>query len=235
MKEFSYLDKINKSDWIEVLSATFGQASIIQKRVGELVVKDRDWSVDFNRAVIAFGEDEFSAQFLGSESSEDMTWLWAWENINNFSENLVEIANSIHQKGIEWGLDAFSNANCAIDEEHNAHMFASAVIGLTKDKAYYSGPHAHGVALIIIEDLPKEIFEPAGILEFVHTLMYCTKAGTFSHKILLEAMLEWNNTSYYWEENTVIADFKSKNPVRFIFEITEEFCRIRNIEASLEE
>lgn len=41
-----------------------------------LVVKNRDWSVDFQSGTLSFGRDSYPVQFIGSESTASDTWKW---------------------------------------------------------------------------------------------------------------------------------------------------------------
>ena len=60
---------INKADWTQVFSACLGKAMENENACADIVVKGRNWNVDFNRQIISFGNDEFPVQFIGSESS----------------------------------------------------------------------------------------------------------------------------------------------------------------------
>ena len=75
--------------WNEIFSANLGKIMAIQTACAKYVVKNRDWNVNFNRGIISFGNDEYPLQFLGSEANSSNTWLWAWENINGFDENII--------------------------------------------------------------------------------------------------------------------------------------------------
>ena len=55
--------------WNDVFSANLGKMMAIQIACGELVVKNKNWNVDFDKGIIAFGNDEYPLQFLGSEAN----------------------------------------------------------------------------------------------------------------------------------------------------------------------
>ena len=103
--EKDIFDTINKSDWLQVFSACLGKAMVIQNNAGKYVVKDRNWNVDFSQGYIAFGEDKYPVQFIGSESNSSNSWMWGWNNINNFPSQLITLANEMLDKGEEWSLD----------------------------------------------------------------------------------------------------------------------------------
>lgn len=74
---------IDTSSWFEVFSACLGKMVIIQEACSDLIVKNRDWNVDFSKGTISFGKDEYPLQFLGSESTNSNSWMWGWNNIMN--------------------------------------------------------------------------------------------------------------------------------------------------------
>lgn len=74
--EKDIFETINKSDWLQVFSAYLGKAMVIQNNAGKYVVKDRNWNVDFGQGYIAFGEDKYPVQFIGSESNSSNSWMW---------------------------------------------------------------------------------------------------------------------------------------------------------------
>ena len=59
--------------WNDIFSANLGKMMAIQIACAEFVVKNRNWNVDFNKGIIAFGDDEYLLQFLGSEANSSNT------------------------------------------------------------------------------------------------------------------------------------------------------------------
>ena len=55
--------EIDKSSWFEVFSACLGKMMAVQDACSEMIVKNRDWNVDFSKGVISFGNDEYPIQF----------------------------------------------------------------------------------------------------------------------------------------------------------------------------
>ena len=66
---------MDKSNWKHVFSACLGQSVVTQDAMAELVVKDRNWFVDFSKGTLTFGNDAYPVQFIGSESSHSDTWI----------------------------------------------------------------------------------------------------------------------------------------------------------------
>ena len=97
----SFIDglDLDRGNWFQVFSACLGKMMAIQTACSELVVKGQDWNVDFAEGTIRFGNRAYPIQFLGSESTADNTWLWGWENINGFSEEIIQFAQKTKEKG----------------------------------------------------------------------------------------------------------------------------------------
>ncbi|MFQ7355850.1 MAG: DUF6882 domain-containing protein [Coprococcus phoceensis] len=75
----------------------------IQTACSEQVVKGQDWNVDFSEGVILFGNQKYPLQFIGSEATSSNTWLWGWENVNGFSEKIIQVAT--HAKVVGGTLE----------------------------------------------------------------------------------------------------------------------------------
>ena len=80
---------VDMSDWDQVFSACLGKMHTVQNALLELVKDEPDWYVDFEKGTLTLGKREFRVQFLGSESYVSNSWLWGWENINNFPDNQI--------------------------------------------------------------------------------------------------------------------------------------------------
>ncbi|MDR3296512.1 MAG: hypothetical protein LBT26_11920 [Clostridiales Family XIII bacterium] len=85
---------IKPDSWFELYSAALGKMTANQENCSEFVVKGRDWNADLSAGIITFGSDVFPIQFIGSESTSSGTWLWSWENVNGFNDNILSLANS---------------------------------------------------------------------------------------------------------------------------------------------
>ena len=121
--------------WNEIFSANLGKIMAIQIACAEYVVKNRDWNIDFDRGIISFGNDEYPLQFLGSEATSSNTWLWAWENINEFDDKIISLAREIKAKGEKLNLEALTTAEIDINDELNGHTL-SIVACVLADKNY---------------------------------------------------------------------------------------------------
>lgn len=220
---------IDTSSWFEVFSACLGKMVIIQEACADLIVKNRDWNVDFSKGTISFGKDEYPLQFLGSESTNSNSWMWGWNNINQFSESLIKLAESTKSLGEKWKLEPLTITQFELDDTFNGHNLAIATCGLSDHYCYYRCPHANGAAFVAFSDVPDKVFAPVDLVKFADTVVACVKQFHVDHKIFTEAFLMWNGTPYEWKDNEIVAHFQKDLHIKF--EQVDEFLRICAIKA----
>ena len=216
--------------WNEIFSANLGKIMAIQIACAEHVVKNRDWNVDFDKGIIAFGNDEYPLQFLGSEATSSNTWLWAWENINGFDDKIISLAREIKAKGEKLNLEALTTAEIDINDELNGHTLSIVACGLAdKNYCYYRGPHSGGAIFIAFDGVDEKVFTPVDAKEFVDITVKCIQQFSLNHKLFIESFLEWNETKYKWQGDTIIADFQKDEKLMIELEKIENNFRIKNI------
>ena len=216
--------------WNDVFSANLGKMMAIQIACGELVVKNKNWNVDFNKGIIAFGDDEYPLQFLGSEANSSNTWLWSWENINGFDDKIISLARSIKEKGEKINLEPLINAEIDISDELNGHTLSIVACGLAdKNYCYYRGPHSGGAIFVAFDGVDKKVFTPVDAKDFADIVVRCIQQFSLNHKLFIESFLEWNKNKYKWQENIIIADFGKDGELRIECEKVENNFRIKNI------
>ena len=216
--------------WNEIFSANLGKIMAIQIACAEHVVKNRDWNVDFDRGIISFGNDEYPLQFLGSEATSSNTWLWAWENINEFDDKIISLAREIKVKGEKLNLEALTTAEIDIGDELNGHTLSIVACGLAdKNYCYYRGPHSGGAILVAIDGVDEKVFSSVSAKDFVDITIKCIQQFSLNHKIFVESFLEWNKTKYKLQGDTIIADFEKDGKLMIELEKIENNFRIKNI------
>ena len=216
--------------WNDVFSANLGKIMAIQTACAKYVVKNRDWNVDFDKGIIAFGNDEYPLQFLGSEANSSNTWLWAWENINGFDDKIISLAREIKAKGEKLNLEALTTAEIEITDELNGHILSIVACGLADEKyCYYRGPHSGGAIFVAFDGVDERVFAPINEKDFADIVVNSIQQFPLNHKIFVESFLEWNKTKYKWKENTLIADFENSQKLEIDFEEKSELARIINI------
>ena len=216
--------------WNEIFSANLGKIMAIQIACEEYVVKNRDWNVDFDRGIISFGNDEYPLQFLGSEATSSNTWLWAWENINEFDDKIISLAREIKAKGEKLNLEALTTAEIDISDELNGHTLSIVACGLAdKNYCYYYGPHSGGAILVAFDGVDEKVFTPVDAKDFADITIKCIQQFSLNHKIFVENFLEWNKTKYKLQGDTIIADFEKDGKLMIELEKIENSFRIKNI------
>lgn len=216
--------------WNDIFSANLGKMMAIQIACAELVVKNRDWNVDFNKGIIVFGDDEYPLQFLGSEANSSNTWLWAWENINGFDVKIISLARSIKEKGEKVNLEPLTTAEIDITDELNGHNLSIVACGLAdKNYCYYRGPHSGGAIFIAFNGIDEKVFSSVNAGKFIDIVMRCIQQFSLNHKLFIESFLKWNKNKYQWQGDTIIADFGKDGELKIEFEKVENDFRIKDI------
>ncbi len=223
-------DGLNMSDWDQVFSACLGKMYTVQNRLAELVKDEPNWYVDFEKGTLTLGKYEFRVQFLGSESYVSNSWLWGWENVNGFPDNLLGQVHIARTYGQTWGLEPLMYAQCELNDTFNGHNFSMVVCGaLAEDRCYYRCPTAggQGAAFVALCDMPKELFAPVDGITFINSVSQCIQQFCLNHKIFVESFLRWNRTPFDWSGDTLTAHFDADVAVEF--EQAGENYRIKNL------
>lgn len=216
--------------WNDVFSANLGKMMAIQIACAELVVKNKNWNVDFDKGIIAFGDDEYPLQFLGSEANFSNTWLWAWENINGFDEKIISLAKNIKEKGEKLNLEPLTNAEIDITDELNGHNLSIVACGLADENyCYYRGPHSEGAIFVAFNEVDEKVFSPVNTRKFIDITMRCIQQFSLNHKLFIESFLDWNKNRYEWQENSIVAYFGKDGELKIEFEKVKDNFRIKNI------
>ena len=218
----SIMDRINKSDYVEVFSAILGKMMAAQRRVEEYIEKDQGWEYDFAEGTLSFGEDVYPVQFIGKEKD---VWKWAREeNHKAFNKCVFGLVNEAYALGEEWKFELLTSPQLEIEDDCNGDHISALCCGISKDNyVYYCVQPEEEYIFLGIGNAPEEVYAPVDWNEFKKIVARGIKAYTIDHKIFLEAFLEWNNTPYEWNGDNVIAHF-DKDLV-FVFEEDEgDYC-----------
>ena len=227
-KEAMFLDKlgIDKSNWSELFSACIGKATLLQKRAFKLLVEGSNWQVDFDSGKIYFDEHEFDMQFIGSESFSSNTWLWGYENINGFDEQLLELANKARKFGEKFGLSAFSTPQFELDENFNGHTISMVLCTAFDEQNYYRIEYEGGAAYVAFRsDVVFE--EPVLANEILGVVNECISSYELDHKIFIKGLLLSCDMKFSESPNEIVSD---KNELSFKF---DELNRLINISSKL--
>ena len=206
MRNLRYVSDL--SDFHQVFSATLGKMAAVQGRFAD-IVGNLDWNVDFDRCEIAFGDQIYKIQFIGSESNVSDTWLWGFANQSGLSPEATAFSHEILRAGREWGLQAFSKPGFELDEMLNGHNLSIAACGAVGENlCYYGCRHDKGCAFVAITDAPDLLFEPLSAHEFVKISSGCIQNHDVDHKIFIKSFLEFNGAKF--DENVEKGGFFKK-------------------------
>ena len=206
---------LDTPNWRHVFSACLGKMMAIQTACAELVVGGQDWQIDFEEGAISFGKKAYPLQFLGSEATSSNTWLWGWENINHFSEGILQLAQRTKAVGQRWQLEPLITAELPLDDTINGHNLAIVTCGLAQNYCYYRGPHAGGAIFVAFSGVPDTVFAPVDETKFISLTTQCMLDFPIDHKIFVEGFLLWNNTAYEWRGHDLTAHFGQDVTVTF--------------------
>ena len=196
------------SDFHQVFSATLGKMATVQNRFAD-IVGNLDWNADFDSCEIAFGDQIYKIQLIGSESDVSDTWLWGFANQSGLSPEATAFSHEILRAGREWGLQAFSEPSFELDEMFNGHNLSIAACGAAGENlCYYGCEHDKGCAFVAIMDAPASVFEPLGAHEFVKIASDCIQDFDVDHKIFIKSFLEFNGVKF--DENIEKGGFFKK-------------------------
>ena len=166
---------VDMSDWDQVFSACLGKMFTVQHAFLDMVRGEEGWYIDFEKGTLTLGKYEFRIQFLGSESYVSNSWLWGWENVNNFPDNVLGQVHIARTYGQAWGLEPLMYAQCELNDTFNGHNFSMVVCGaLAEDRCYYRCPtgEGQGAAFVALCEAPGELFRPVDGITVNEALEY---------------------------------------------------------------
>jgi hypothetical protein len=128
------------------------------------------WRVDLTEPPVFWFERQpaaamFRPHFIGSVSTRTNTWLWAWENINNFPEPVVALARHVRAVGERLGVAELTTAYQKLDAAERAYdgltargipegVFAYCAQALSGIPApvYYRAPNGGGYSWFLLDN-----------------------------------------------------------------------------------
>lgn len=231
MNNFSVLDcpvKFDKASMIDILSLSAGFSFLCQNRMGEKIIGSSGWQLNPSEGIIRFGEREFTAGILGSESHIQNTWLWGWAHTESGLPERATAASRRAKKALP-DLPEFQTGKFMLDELHNGHNLSMAVCGVYGENVcYYRCPYDGGAAFVTIHGLPEEIFAPAELQELLRQYLEIIRGFYCDHRLLAAGFLYRNGTKFSGSDLEIVADFGGAE-LRFQFEEVEGMCRVVNI------
>ena len=183
--------------------------------------------MDFKKGIISFGENKYPLQFIGSEADSSQDWMWGWNNINNFSDEVLKMVDEVRNIGENWNSESLIIPTMELNDIINGHNLSIIACGLFKNICYYPGKHSGGTVFIGFLDVPEKVFEQINSQRFVSITMECIQEFGINHRVFVESLLSSNKIGYVWNKDALIADFEHE--VKIDFERVEGKLRIKRI------
>ena len=165
MNNFSVLEcpvYFDKTNMLDMLSLSAGRAILCQNRLGEQIIADNSWGLDPMKGMIRFGNREFRAGILGSESEIQNTWLWSWAHTESgLPESSTAVSRRV--KKLLPELPEFQTGKFMLDEVHNGHdlaMISCGVSDFRTSRGYLCPGGQHGVPAAVYRDNQRILLRP---------------------------------------------------------------------------
>ena len=214
-----------RNDFRSVLSACIGGALVIKRAASKVIYAD--WEIDFSQASVYFSSKRYPIQFIGSVAKSDNSWNWGWNNINEFREDILDLARKTFNVAKLWGLQELSSPVIRCDELCTPANLSIVAIALSqRNYTYLAAEHGNGAAFIAVANLPDEVFDPVDAQDFARIIKIAIDGANLNHKLLLDGFAAWNGSAIEWVEPHV-AVVHADRDIRFEL---DERMQIANIE-----
>lgn len=157
------------------------------------LIADAAWEVDFTADphLTFTAEDDAVLRtrphLLGSESSSQGTWLWGWENINEFPEAVVGLSHEVRKFGAASDIDELVSPELKLDDELALRLTLAAKEATGK-WAHYPAAAGAGTTVWLLVDAPELTLPEPTVKASVRALMQgLTQTTVDDHRAALEA------------------------------------------------
>ncbi len=135
------------------------------------LVGDRGWDLDLSTGVVTFGDDiQLPIQLVGTESTGNASWMWAWANPDRerFADYVVA-SQRLCEFGQAHGIELLTAPRFGLGEV-SPHALAMVAGGLLGGVPYYRGPYDGG-AIYFLVPLPESIAVAPLPIERISTVL----------------------------------------------------------------
>ena len=166
---------------------------------------DRSWSLDVSAGVARFGDDlSFSVQLLGTESTEDRSWLWAWANdASGFPRRSIEACTSLKARSEAGAVPLLAKPLVALGDDLSGHEIALVASALCDALPYYRGPYDGGAVYVLLEGVPESVRGPYPPRRIANVLVevisqFSVDHRTMASRFLLDQGFEFEGAAPAW-------------------------------------
>lgn len=164
----------------------------MQTHFGGLIA-DAEWEVDFTADPhLTFTSDDgvvlrARPHLLGSESTSQSTWLWGWENINEFPEPVVGLSHDVRKFGAGEEVEELTTAELALDDELALRLTLAAKEATGK-WTHYPAAAGAGTTVWLLIDAPELVLPRPQVKVSVRALMQgLTQTTVSDHRAAVES------------------------------------------------
>lgn len=164
----------------------------MQSHFGNLIA-DASWEVDFTADPhLSFTAEDGTVlrtrpHLLGSESSSQNTWLWGWENINEFPDAVVGLSHEVRKFGAAEDVEELTTAELDLDDELALRLTLAAKEATGK-WAHYPAAAGAGTTVWLLVDAPELALPAPQVKVAVRALMQgLTQTTVSDHRAALDA------------------------------------------------
>jgi len=164
----------------------------VQTHFGGLIA-DAEWEVDFSSDPhLTFNSAEGVVlrgrpHLLGSESSRDRTWLWGWENVNDFPDAVIGLSHDVRKFGAAEEVAELTTAELDLDEELALRLTLAAKEATGK-WVHYPAEAGAGTTVWLLVDADEVVLPQPQVKVSVRALMQgLTQTTVSDHR----AAIDW--------------------------------------------
>jgi hypothetical protein len=164
----------------------------VQTHFGALIA-DAEWEVDFSSDPhLTFTSTEGAVlrtrpHLLGSESGREKTWLWGWENVNDFPDAVVGLSHEVRKFGAAEDVSELTTPELSLDEEL-ALRLTLASKEATDKWAHYPAAAGAGTTVWLLVDAAEIALPAPQVKVSVRALMQgLTQTTVTDHRAAIEA------------------------------------------------
>jgi hypothetical protein len=167
----------------------------VQTHFGGLIA-DAEWEVDFTsdphltftspEGVVLRGRPHL----LGSESSRDKTWLWGWENVNDFPDAVIGLSHDVRKFGAAEEVPELTTAELDLDEELALRLTLASKEAIGK-WAHYPAEAGAGTTVWLLVDAAEITLPEPQVKVSVRALMQgLTQTTVSDHRAAIESYVD---------------------------------------------
>ncbi|MCU4295843.1 hypothetical protein D3I60_01885 [Brevibacterium permense] len=164
----------------------------VQTHFGALIA-DAEWEVDFSSDPhLTFTSTEGAVlrtrpHLLGSESSREKTWLWGWENVNDFPDAVVGLSHEVRKFGASEDVSELTTPELSLDEELALRLTLASKVA-TDRWAHYPAAAGAGTTVWLLVDAAEIALPAPQVKVSVRALMQgLTQTTVTDHRAAIEA------------------------------------------------